>query len=106
MVSRLARILRKGFPLNTMYWVVAGDGYELMDGQQRTISLCQYVAGDFAEMGRRTKVASGIVTEPWRAKLFKEVVACTDSGLSPFLVHHMGKSNAEHCRSFMYGEAA
>ncbi len=40
--------LRKGYPLNTMYWAVAGDGYELMDGQQRTISICQYVNGDYS----------------------------------------------------------
>lgn len=40
--------VRKGFPLNTMYWAVAGKGFELMDGQQRTISLCQYVNGDFS----------------------------------------------------------
>lgn len=40
--------VRKGFPLNTMYWAVAGDGYELMDGQQRTISICQYVSGDYS----------------------------------------------------------
>lgn len=40
--------VRKGFPLNTMYWAVAGDGFELMDGQQRTISLCQYVNGDYS----------------------------------------------------------
>lgn len=40
--------VRKGFPLNTMYWAVAGDGFELMDGQQRTISICQYVSGDFS----------------------------------------------------------
>lgn len=41
--------VRKGFPLNTMYWAVSDDGgYELMDGQQRTISICQYVAGDFS----------------------------------------------------------
>lgn len=40
--------VRKGFPLNTMYWAVAGDGYELMDGQQRTISICQYVNGDYS----------------------------------------------------------
>ena len=40
--------VRKGFPLNTMYWVVVGDDFELMDGQQRTISICQYVQGDFA----------------------------------------------------------
>jgi len=38
------RTVRAGFPLNTMYWSVSPDGtYELMDGQQRTISICQYV---------------------------------------------------------------
>ncbi|MBR7028513.1 MAG: DUF262 domain-containing protein [Bacteroidaceae bacterium] len=41
--------LRKGFPLNVMYWVKNGnDSYEVLDGQQRTISICQYVAGDFS----------------------------------------------------------
>jgi hypothetical protein len=40
--------VRQNFPLNTMYWAVVGDEYELMDGQQRTISICQYVQGDFA----------------------------------------------------------
>ena len=40
--------VRKNFPLNTMYWAVAGDGFELMDGQQRTVSICQYVSGDFS----------------------------------------------------------
>lgn len=39
----------KGFPLNVMYWVDRGDGnFEVMDGQQRTISLAQYVDGDFS----------------------------------------------------------
>lgn len=38
------RTVRSGYPLNTMYWSVSPDGnYELMDGQQRTISVCQYV---------------------------------------------------------------
>ena len=37
------------FPLNVMYWARRGDGtFEVMDGQQRTISLCQYAAGDFS----------------------------------------------------------
>ena len=40
--------VRKNFPLNTMYWAVTEGGYELMDGQQRTISVCQYVKGDFS----------------------------------------------------------
>ena len=35
----------KGFPLNVMYWSDRGDGtYEIIDGQQRTISIAQYVA--------------------------------------------------------------
>lgn len=38
------KTLRSGFPLNTMYWSIDPDGnYELMDGQQRTVSICQYV---------------------------------------------------------------
>jgi hypothetical protein len=39
----------KQFPLNVMYWSVCGDGnFEIIDGQQRTISICQYVNGDFS----------------------------------------------------------
>ena len=39
----------KDFPLNVMYWAVRDDGnYEIIDGQQRTISLCQYIEGDFS----------------------------------------------------------
>lgn len=38
-----------GFPLNVMYWAVRDDGgFEVIDGQQRTLSLCQYVNRDFA----------------------------------------------------------
>lgn len=41
--------IRNGFPLNVMYWVVTDeDTYEVMDGQQRTVSFCQYVNGDFS----------------------------------------------------------
>lgn len=41
--------LRRDFPLNVMYWAVQGDGtFEVIDGQQRTISICQYVDGDFS----------------------------------------------------------
>lgn len=38
----------KEFPLNTMYWAVGNDEFELMDGQQRTVSICKYVNGDFS----------------------------------------------------------
>ena len=62
--NEVIHTVRKKFPLNTMYWAVSGSTpqppsssaqtsdkegeYELMDGQQRTISICQYVAGDFS----------------------------------------------------------
>ena len=40
------------YPLNVMYWVKRSDDapcpYEVMDGQQRTLSLCEYVDGQFA----------------------------------------------------------
>ncbi|STO97949.1 DUF262 domain-containing protein [Helicobacter canis] len=43
----------KGFPLNIMYWVKNVDSsaeceYEVLDGQQRTISICEYVKGSFS----------------------------------------------------------
>ena len=39
----------KNFPLNVMYWAVREDGqYEVIDGQQRTLSICQFVNGDFS----------------------------------------------------------
>jgi len=43
----------KNFPLNILYWAVREDGnYEVIDGQQRTISISQYVEGDFSFNGR------------------------------------------------------
>lgn len=40
-----------GYPLNVMYWADRGDGtYEIIDGQQRTISICQYITGVFPYM--------------------------------------------------------
>ena len=40
--------IRKGFPLNTMYWSKVGDDkFEVLDGQQRTISIGQFINGDF-----------------------------------------------------------
>ena len=45
--------VRQGFPLNVMYWAKREDDtFEVIDGQQRTLSLCQYHNGDFAYMMR------------------------------------------------------
>jgi len=44
--------ITKDFPLNVMYWAVREDGnFEVIDGQQRTLSVCQYVNGDFSVSG-------------------------------------------------------
>jgi len=41
--------IKNSFPLNVMYWMIREDGgYEVLDGQQRTISIGQYVNGDFS----------------------------------------------------------
>lgn len=47
--DEVVKTIRKGFPLNVMYWVKNGeDSYEIMDGQQRTISFCQYIKGEYS----------------------------------------------------------
>ena len=40
----------QGFPINVMYWSVRENDkkFEIIDGQQRTVSICQYIAGDFS----------------------------------------------------------
>ena len=47
------------YPLNIMYWARNQDGtYEVLDGQQRTISICQYVTDCFAITNERIGVHS------------------------------------------------
>ena len=51
--DEVIRTVMKGLPLNVIYWckVKKEDGsvgYEVMVGQQRTISLCEYVSGVFS----------------------------------------------------------
>jgi hypothetical protein len=41
--------IRKNFPLNVMYWVKNSDNsFEVLDGQQRSISICEYVNNNFS----------------------------------------------------------
>ena len=43
------RTVSKGFPLNVMYWAVRDDKtFEVIDGQQRTMSICEYIEGNFS----------------------------------------------------------
>lgn len=62
--------IRRGFPLNVMYWAVNEDGtYEVLDGQQRTISFCQYAAGDFSINIDGHPMAMHNLTEPHRDQI-------------------------------------
>lgn len=39
----------EGYPLNVMYWSKTADGnFELLDGQQRTLSICRFLDGKFS----------------------------------------------------------
>lgn len=39
----------RNYPLNIMYWAVREDGdFEVIDGQQRTISICQFLNGNYS----------------------------------------------------------
>ena len=42
----------KGFPLNVMYWAVRNNDkekpFEIIDGQQRTLSICKYINSEFS----------------------------------------------------------
>jgi uncharacterized protein with ParB-like and HNH nuclease domain len=41
--------IMKQFPINVMYWVKNSENsFEVLDGQQRTISICEFVSGKFA----------------------------------------------------------
>ena len=47
--NAVIKTVNNGFPLNTMYWAVLNDGnFEIIDGQQRTVSLCRYVNSEFS----------------------------------------------------------
>lgn len=44
--------ISKGFPLNIMYWAVRDNNeekpFEIIDGQQRTLSICKYINSEFS----------------------------------------------------------
>lgn len=59
----------KGFPLNVMYWCKNEDGlFEVLDGQQRTISFCQFAKGTFAVMLDGQPKAFGNLTNDMKQK--------------------------------------
>ena len=47
--DEVIKTIQNKYPLNVIYWAKTGeDTYEVLDGQQRTISICQYCMGDFS----------------------------------------------------------
>lgn len=47
--NKVINTVLKGFPLNIMYWVDNGNNkYEVLDGQQRTISICEFMKNNFS----------------------------------------------------------
>lgn len=51
--DEVVRTVLKGLPLNVIYWCKTtkpdgSEGFEVMDGQQRTISICEFVDGSFS----------------------------------------------------------
>lgn len=55
--NEVIRTVKKELPLNVFYWVDRGESfdddpyeprYEVLDGQQRTVSVCEYVDGNFS----------------------------------------------------------
>lgn len=58
--NEVIRTIKKGFPLNILYWVDRGADhesinheprYEVLDGQQRTLSICEYIDGAYSVDG-------------------------------------------------------
>ena len=50
--QEVIRSVIQEFPLNVMYWSDEGDHYELLDGQQRTLSICRYLDRAFSVDGK------------------------------------------------------
>jgi hypothetical protein len=47
--EEVVRTVKNGFPLNVMYWMKNDEGtFEVLDGQQRTISVGQYLINDYS----------------------------------------------------------
>ena len=47
--NAVIKTVMRGLPLNVMYWCQTdAETFEVMDGQQRTISICEYVEGNFS----------------------------------------------------------
>lgn len=71
-----------GFPLNVMYWSDKGDGeYEIIDGQQRTISIAQFVHRIFSvEFASMSQIFTGLPSDIQNRILEYELMVYVCSG--------------------------
>lgn len=81
--AAVIKTVRSDHPLNVMYWADRGDGtFEVMDGQQRTISLGQYAVGNFSfDFGKGPKFFYNLTEDEKQQFLDYElfVYVCTGS---------------------------
>lgn len=51
--NAVIKTIKEGFPLNTFYWSKNKNStFDVVDGQQRLISICEYVQGSFSVNGK------------------------------------------------------
>jgi hypothetical protein len=78
-------------PLNLMYWARTGvNTYEVLDGQQRTLSACQYVNGDFSLNNR---YFHNLTNEEQRQILDYRLLVCICQGSPKELLSWFEKVN-------------
>lgn len=111
--EEVVNTILKGFPLNSIYWIVNDDGtFELLDGQQRTLSICEYMDGAFSTDFRGDIISYGNIRDKDRGRQFRDyemqVYFCSDGTdeekLEWFKVLNIAgeKLNAQEGRNAVY----
>lgn len=89
--DEVIRTIKKDFPLNVMYWSKKEDGnFEIIDGQQRTISIAQFVNGDFSIEFNGRKAMFHNLTNEEQKKILKY----------PLMVYHCEGTEKEKLEWF------
>ena len=87
--EEVVNTILKGFPLNSIYWIVNDDGtFELLDGQQRTLSICEYMDGAFSTDFRGDIISYGNIRDKDRGRQFRD----RNAGIFLFRWYRRGKT--------------
>ena len=81
-LEQVINTVLKGYPLNSIYWIANADGtYELLDGQQRTLSILEYMDGAFSTNLNGDIISYGNIRAKTRGQQFRDyemqVYVCT-----------------------------